>query len=83
MMRKTVIRCSIAALALTSAVLISFPSFPSTFAIIANPPLVNHALKGDRLATASVNALRSHPTLMGAGNHVPVGCDRASGSPRP
>ena len=58
LMRKTVTRCGIAALALSSAVLISYPSFPSTFAIIANPQLVNHALKGDRLPTTAPGSSR-------------------------
>jgi hypothetical protein len=81
LMRKTVTRCGIAALALSSAVLISYPSFPSTFAIIANPQLVNHALKGDRLPTTAPGSSKSRattqPSLERAEKQVPVGCDRA------
>ena len=47
-MRKTVARCVFLVMAICSAILFSFPSFPSTLAILSKPQVVDRALKGDR-----------------------------------
>ena len=51
-MRKTVARCVFLVMAICSAILFSFPSFPSTLAILSKPQVVDRALKGDRLTIA-------------------------------
>ena len=51
-MHKTVTRCAIAASALCSIILVSFPSFPSTLGMVSKFQLVDHTLKGDRLSNA-------------------------------
>jgi hypothetical protein len=82
-MRKTVRRCVIAVTALCAIILVSFPSFPSTFGMVFKPQLVDRALKGDRLSNALApikNGPRSQPALVRTGKQVPMGCDRALSS---
>ena len=79
-MRKTVARCVFLVMAICSAILFSFPSFPSTLAILSKPQVVDRALKGDRLIIApspAKNGRTSRPAPVRTGKHVPVGCDRA------
>ncbi len=82
-MHKTVTRCAIAALALCSIILVSFPSFPSTLGIVSKFQLVDRTLKGDRLSNApelAKNGPKSQPSLLRAEKRVPVGCERAFSS---
>ena len=85
-MRKTVARCVFLVMAICSAILFSFPSFPSTLAILSKPQVVDRALKGDRLTIApspAKNGRTSRPASVRTGKHVPAGCDRAFSSMSP
>lgn len=73
----------IISIALFSAALISFPSFPTTGANLpaaARQNFVNRTLKGDRLSTSNradgpgqvESPVRSQPR-----QHIPLGCDAA------
>jgi hypothetical protein len=83
-MRKTVARCVFLVMAICSAILFSFPSFPSTLAILSKPQVVDR--KGDRLTVAPSPAKNGRTSLLAlvrTGKHVPVGCDRAFSSMSP
>jgi hypothetical protein len=82
-MKGTVVRLAIAATAICSIVLISFPSFPSAHGLGLKPESVNRALKGDRPTAALArvkNEHQSQPSLERAAKQVPMGCDRAFSS---
>jgi hypothetical protein len=82
LIRKTVLRLVIVVTALSSIILISFPSFPNTLGMVSKLQLVDRALKRDRLTKAPApakNGPKSQPSLERAGK-VPMGCDRAFSS---
>jgi hypothetical protein len=79
LMRKTVMKSIFLWATTSGAVLISFPSFPSTPGSVSKPQIVDRALKGDRLTIAPAPAKKS-PALVRTGKRVPVGCDRAFSS---
>jgi hypothetical protein len=80
-MRKAAIRFAVVAIGLCSGVFVSFPSFPSTLGVVSKPPVVDRALKGNRLIDAPAPAKpKTQQSLERASKGVPTGCDRAFSS---